>query len=934
VAFGSQERKHTRISFVRCPACQAESSPGQKFCGSCGTSLDASNDLTMSSGATRLAGTPPSALTQAATPGGGWLSASGSIDHGRFGPGTVLDSRYRIIGMLGKGGMGEVYRADDLRLGQPVALKFLPTALATDAKRLSQLHNEVRTARQVSHANVCRVYDIGDVSGHLFLSMEFVDGEDLAASLRRVGRFPEDRALELARQICAGLAAAHDRGVIHRDLKPANIMIDGAGRARIMDFGLASAEAVEDIRVGTPAYMAPEQLEGREVTAKSDIFALGLVLYELFTGKRVFTAATLADLVEAQASGRITPPTEVVKALDPRIERAILRCLDRDPARRPASVLAVSAALPGGDPLAAALAAGETPSPEMVAAAGGDQATVSRVAGAAWLVAIGVLMYAVLLICMRYGLTARSPFPKPTAVLADRAQEIQSALGYNEPGRDQAWGYLYDADYLNWANSHGSPEANWRELADGQPAVVRFWYRASPRPLVPLNPTALRGPGDPPFGSTSGMTRLYLDTKGRLLSFEAVPPQTEKAAPGATPPDWPRLIEMAGFDAAAIQPVDPGRTPVTFADTRHAWRARMPGMPAEMTIEAASFHGRVVYFEIVGPWTRASRDVTAGSQVGPGNGPGAIVTIVVLLVIAGILTRRNLKSGRADRRGAFRLGVFVVSLTMAGWVLWPHMADLSVERNRMFVTLGLGLFLAGALYIIYLAIEPFVRRSWPSTLVSWSRMLSGRFRDPYVGRDLLIGIATGLLLVVVHSGTLILPRWLGWPEPMPPAALSSALVDLRQFMASVVSAISQGLQSGLLTVLQIALLRFFVQAALTRVKLTRVPIDVVTVLAAVMVSTTISLLDAGGEARNVWLTLAATEVVLIMTVVLIMRVGLLATVFANIVAELVTRIPLTLDGSRFYAGQGWAVVAALVGLAICGYVWARKGEGEGRVAVR
>jgi serine/threonine-protein kinase len=891
-----------------------------------------SNDLTMSSGATKLAGTPPSALTQAATPGGGWLSASGSIDHGRFGPGTVLDSRYRIIGLLGKGGMGEVYRADDLRLGQPVALKFLPAALATDAKRLAQLHNEVRTARQVSHANVCRVYDIGDVSGHLFLSMEFVDGEDLAASLRRVGRFPEDRALELARQICAGLAAAHDRGVIHRDLKPANIMIDSAGRARIMDFGLASAEAVEDVRVGTPAYMAPEQLEGREVTFRSDIFALGLVLYELFTGKRVFTAATLADLVEAQAAGRITPPTDVVKTLDPRIERAILRCLDREPARRPASVLAVSAALPGGDPLAAALAAGETPSPEMVAAAGGDQATVSRVGGAMWLLAVAILMYTVLLICMRYGLTARSPFPKPTAVLADRAQEIQSALGYNEPGRDQAWGYLYDTDYLNWANDHGSPEAHWRELADGQPAVVRFWYRASPRPLVPFNPTTLRGPGDPPFGSTSGMTRLYLDTKGRLLSFEAAPPQTETAAlkPGAgqsaaASPEWPRLIEMAGFDASAVQPVDPGRTPTTFADTRYAWRGRMPGMPTEMTIEAASFHGRVVYFEVVGPWTRASRDVTA-SQVGPGNGPGAIVTILALLVIAGILTRRNLKTGRADRRGAFRLGVFVVSLTMVGWALWPHMADLSVERNRMFVTLGVGLFLAGALYIVYLAIEPFVRRSWPSTLVSWSRLLSGRFRDPYVGRDLLIGIATGLLLVVVHSGTLIVPRWLGWPEPMPPAAQAAALVDLRQFLASVVSGISQGLQSGLLTLLQIALLRFFVQSALTRLKLTRVPIDVVTALAAVVVSTTLSLLDAGGAARTVWLSLAATEVVLVATVVLIMRVGLLAIVFANVSAELVTRIPLTLDGSRFYAGQGWAVVAALIGLAICGYWWASAGQ--------
>src|SRR5687767_2368317 len=202
---------------------------------------------------------------------------------GRFAPGTVLDSRYRIIGLLGRGGMGEVYRADDLRLGQPVALKLLPETLREDPVRLGQFHNEVRTARQVSHPNVCRVYDIGEAEGVLYLSMEYVDGEDLASSLRRIGRFPEDKAADIARQLCAGIAAAHQRGVIHRDLKPANVMLDGAGKVRVMDFGLAAIGTVEDIRAGTPAYMAPEQLLGREVTARSDIFALGLVLYELFT---------------------------------------------------------------------------------------------------------------------------------------------------------------------------------------------------------------------------------------------------------------------------------------------------------------------------------------------------------------------------------------------------------------------------------------------------------------------------------------------------------------------------------------------------------------------------------------------------------------------------------------------------------------------------
>src|SRR5436190_12621390 len=298
-----------------------------------------------------------------------WLTSTDAIDHGRFPPGTVLDVRYRIVGRLGKGGMGEVYRADDLKLGQAVALKFLPEDVDRDPARLTQLHTEVRMARQVSHPNVCRVYDVGEYQGHTFLSMEYVDGEDLSSLLRRVGRFPEDRATELARQICAGLAAAHERGVVHRDLKPANIMLDGSGKIRITDFGLAGASG-ETLRAGTPAYMAPEQLAGSEVTPRSDIYALGLVLYELFTGQRALDARTMAELIAKREQAGIVPPSEIVRDLDADIERVIMRCLEPDPARRPATALGVAAALPGGEPLAAALAAGETPSPEMVAAAG------------------------------------------------------------------------------------------------------------------------------------------------------------------------------------------------------------------------------------------------------------------------------------------------------------------------------------------------------------------------------------------------------------------------------------------------------------------------------------------------------------------------------------------------------------------------------------
>jgi len=202
-----------------------------------------------------------------------------------FPAGTVLAGRYRVLGLLGQGGMGEVYKAFDLILNQTVALKFLTPALISEAA-LARFRNEVRIARQVSHPNVCRVYDLGMVEGLHFLSMEYIDGEDLASLLRRIGRLPQDKAVEFTRKICAGLSAAHERGVLHRDLKPANIMIDRRGQVRITDFGLAGLAAeipLSDLRSGTPAYMSPEQKAGREVTTRSDIYALGLVLHEMFT---------------------------------------------------------------------------------------------------------------------------------------------------------------------------------------------------------------------------------------------------------------------------------------------------------------------------------------------------------------------------------------------------------------------------------------------------------------------------------------------------------------------------------------------------------------------------------------------------------------------------------------------------------------------------
>jgi serine/threonine protein kinase/tetratricopeptide (TPR) repeat protein len=317
-----------------CPACAAEYNADSKFCSACGGVLVPGPEATVDHNPPKNASASP-------------ISDSDSSAHGRFLPGTKIAGRYRIVSLAGRGGMGEVYRADDLKLGHPVALKFLPHGVAESSRRFQLFVSEVRLSRQLAHPNVCRVYDIGDVDGQHFLSMEYIDGEDLKGLLRRIGRLPRDKGLEIAQHLCAGLAAAHEKAVLHRDLKPANVMIDGRGQARITDFGLARLDdKTSDVGEisGTPAYMAPEQLARGETTIQSDLYSLGLILYEAFTGQPAHKSGSIEELKRAHAASP-RPPTELVADLDPAVERAILHSLHKDPRHRPASARAVADAL-------------------------------------------------------------------------------------------------------------------------------------------------------------------------------------------------------------------------------------------------------------------------------------------------------------------------------------------------------------------------------------------------------------------------------------------------------------------------------------------------------------------------------------------------------------------------------------------------------------
>jgi serine/threonine-protein kinase len=827
-----------------------------------------------------------------------------------------VDDRYRIVGLLGRGGMGEVYRAEDLRLDQPVALKFLPESMAADPARLAQFHNEVRVARQVTHKNVCRMYDIGEVDGRPYLSMEYVDGEDLASLLRRIGRLPQDKAIEMTRQLCAGLAAAHERGVLHRDLKPANVMIDGHGHVRLTDFGIAGG--VDDgggARAGTPGYMAPEQLASGTVSVQSDLFALGLVLYEMFTGKRGIEAKTLDELMRLHERGLDLSTTSTQPDIDPAIDRVIRRCLSRDPADRPSSALAVSAALPGGDPLAAALAAGETPSPEMVAASGSREAVSVR-AALGLLVGFLACLLTLAVYLERNALFRQVPFDRPPAVLDDRARGLLAALGYTSRPKDEASGFSMNGEMLRWIRAERPSADRWAWLPTGRAPALTYYYRSSPRPLLPDSTSRRPNLGDPPLVVT-GMTSVVFDTQGRLLQLTVVPPQRDSPSTvPAVPANWSPLFAEAGLARDRFVEAAPEWTPPQFADARAAWTGTMPETGVPVRIEAASYRGRPVYFSVVAPWTRPARmeeSPTSTMQRVAMAISGMLV--VAILVVALVMARNNLRSGRGDRTSAGRLAKAVLLLQLVSWAFGAHHAgNTGTLVDRTLIATALALLNAALAWVSYLALEPLVRRHRPASLVSWTRLLSGRWRDPLVAHDVLVGLLCGgtfaLLSRIVHVAS----SWAGMPPATPHiGSLGAFGAGVSGLVSLIVGQVGNVTTTSLILILLVVVLRVLVRW---------------TPLAFLLTTLVFGLLfgDEMVTGEMPIFEVAFGLAVAAFVAGVVWRFGVLATAAMLFFNQTIHNAPIVASLDTWYAPLTLTAVAVLVGLAVAACVLARAGE--------
>ncbi|TRZ92736.1 serine/threonine protein kinase, partial [bacterium] len=296
---------------MKCQKCETVNPADSKFCKECATSLPSSDK-------------PQISVTR---------TLETTADE--FARGTLFAGRYEIIEELGVGGMGKVYRAHDTKLNEEVALKLIKPEIAADKKTVERFHNEIKIARQISHKNICRTHDLHQEGKTLFLTMEYVRGEDLKSLIHRTKTLSAGTALSIARQVAEGLGEAHKLGITHRDLKPGNIMIDKDGQAKIMDFGIARSLhsggiTAEGGIIGTPEYMSPEQVEGKEADQRSDIYSLGIIIYEMVTGRAPFEGDTSFSVAYKHRHEAPEEPRKFNPHLPDALNRVILRCLEKD----------------------------------------------------------------------------------------------------------------------------------------------------------------------------------------------------------------------------------------------------------------------------------------------------------------------------------------------------------------------------------------------------------------------------------------------------------------------------------------------------------------------------------------------------------------------------------------------------------------------------
>jgi len=699
----------------------------------------------------------------------------------------VLAERYDLLEEVGRGGMGIVYRARDRETGDVVALKVLQPDVANRPELIERFKAELLLARKITHKNVCRVYELNRFGPVAAISMEYVEGESLRALLNRVEGLSVRQGLKILAQVMAGLAEAHARGVVHRDLKPENIVIARDGTVKVMDFGIARSLETDSTKtgtlIGTPAYMSPEQVEGKPVDARSDLYALGLLMYEMFTGQLAFQADTPAAL----ALKRLQEPPPSPRAIDPylpdHLDRAIERCLQRDPKKRFQSVAELEAALAKRpEPRAAPGEAGDVPLP----------LHLTRWQRADWLLlplaAAGLLLF--FSFFEGSSLASRTPVAFERAALPRLAQEYAQRAGA-PVSKDYRVGAIPVADrYEYLAATAGAPAA--RELANNLVPYFQ-WYVAWVHP--DRRPTEVWVDNR---GSLVGLVRHFPAGSAGEISVEESRPLAEKA-----------LREFFGREAADLRL----RTAALTTLYGHSAAAFSWDDPADFRGLTRRYLVRIVEGEI------ASLDVFYALPPGyvwraPIWQAVPIVLLVFVLVALGLYQRRQVDPTARWRIILTAFG-FLVGLWTAARLPFTRGAVAPDPILLGFMASIFGLAFAFLMFFFSIAVERAVRRAALARFASFVRFFDRRILSQPCGlallRGSLLGLAwLGLDTILVSSGTnhlgmrldsLAQLMVLAWPHLGTSWPNSNLLMD----------ALFQGLSVGMFLGFLISLLAGFVR---------------------------------------------------------------------------------------------------------------------------
>jgi serine/threonine-protein kinase len=490
-------------------------------------------------------------------------------------------------------------------------------------------------------------------------------------------------------------------------------------------------------------------------------------------------------------------------------------------------------------------------------------------------------------------------------VLSQKARDLIQHLGFWEPPADSAYEYYWNTAHLTYVQKNDKPSPRWNEVLKGRPLPLQFWFRQSPYPLTGLQfhddllTPGIVQQGDPP-PILSGMINLKLDAQGRLLFLERIPPQKLEPTKDQRAPDWNALFGAAGLDPAQFQPTEPLWTWLATSDVRAAWTGVWPGTTRPLRVEAAALRGQPVAFSLIGPWSPTDR-MPPRQSTGRENGQFIFITALTLVVVIGtwLLVRRNVKKGGGDIAGATRLAGWVGMAEMGLWLFRSHLALSMGTLAMCLIAIATAIFYAFVVRSMYLALEPHVRRRWPQTLISWTAVLAGHWRDPIIGRDVLAG---ALLAIAVRLINTIASLTLPVTDP-PDVGATNVLLGIRSTLAVFFVGIPHGIRDTLLFFFVIFVLRVFLRNQWLATA------GFMLIFAA----------QNALQSNHPVIDGIAGFVIFGLIAALVLRFGLLALAVFIFVDGVVSAVQVTTNASAWYFGNDLLLLGAILALAAWGF---------------